>query len=46
MVELVKGRDTFEGNVVAINPMTGISGPLCSDTFDWNAVLCHFCLGG
>ena len=35
---LVGGRTRFEGNVLALNPDTGIFGPVCNRGFDLKAV--------
>ena len=37
-VSLVGGASQSEGNVIAVNPTTGISGPVCDDNWDINDV--------
>jgi hypothetical protein len=38
LVYLVGGQSDREGNVYATNPDTGISGPVCDDTWDQSDV--------
>jgi hypothetical protein len=40
-VYLVGGSDDREGNVFAINPDTGVNGPICDDGWDLDNVR-HF----
>lgn len=38
LVYLVGGASDNEGNVFAINPTTGIDGPVCDDSWDLSDV--------
>jgi len=37
-VELVGGSGDFEGNVFALNPKTGVFGPVCDDNWSMTQV--------
>ena len=39
-VYLVGGNNSHEGNLFAINPLTGIDGPVCDQTWNMESVSC------
>jgi hypothetical protein len=38
-VALIGGHSEKEGNVYALNPSTGVFGPVCDDNWDLTAVI-------
>jgi hypothetical protein len=42
-VALIGGNSEKEGNAYALNPSTGVFGPVCDDNWDLTAVIFLFC---